>query len=340
MIRRVLAAILIVGVAAVLAALAWPQLFRLEWDPIIAQVVSLRGAAVAIGAASLVVFALLAAASVTVRRLAGSLALLMLVFCAVNLAVLSTRGFGDPASASASASEKSGDLTILAWNTLGDAPGADAIARLAIDSGADVVALPETTEATGIAVAELMRDAGRPMWVHTTAFDEELKATSTTLLISPDLGTYDVENDVGNTSTLPTVVATPTNGVGPTIAAVHPVAPVPGEMANWRSDLTWLAGLCSAPNTILAGDFNSTLDHYGRLAAPGADFGECTDAASATGNAAVGTWPADVPPLLGTPIDHVMATPDWTATGMLVVETYDDAGSDHRPIVVQLSRTG
>jgi endonuclease/exonuclease/phosphatase (EEP) superfamily protein YafD len=61
------------------------------------------------------------------------------------------------------------------------------------------------------------------------------------------------------------------------------------------------------------------------------------DAGDATGNAAVGTWPTNLPALLGAPIDHVMATPGWRITGMRVVTNWDGAGSDHRPIVVQLS---
>ena len=52
------------------------------------------------------------------------------------------------------------------------------------------------------------------------------------------------------------------------------------------------------------------------------------------------TWPTDVPPLLGAPIDHVMATEQWLPTGFRVVTELDDAGSDHRAVVAQLSRTG
>ena len=91
----------------------------------------------------------------------------------------------------------------------------------------------------------------------------------------------------------------------------------------------------------MAGDFNSTIDHFSGLAAtPGAALGNCFDAATSTKNAAVGTWPVALPPLLGAPIDHVMATSDWQGTGMRVIESQDASGSDHRPIVVQLSRRG
>jgi endonuclease/exonuclease/phosphatase (EEP) superfamily protein YafD len=111
-------------------------------------------------------------------------------------------------------------------------------------------------------------------------------------------------------------------------------------MANWRSDLEWLAEQCRTSNVILAGDFNSTIDHYASLN-DGGDFalGSCLDAASVTNNAAVGTWPTQLPSLLGAPIDHVMASNNWTATGMRVVESHDGFGSDHRPIVAILSPT-
>ena len=123
----------------------------------------------------------------------------------------------------------------------------------------------------------------------------------------------------GTTDTLPSLVARPVDGTGPTIVAAHPVAPVPGEMAAWRRGLQWLADRCAGTNVILAGDLNSTLDHYTGLGTDGGDLGRCHDAARATGNAAVGTWPTAFPPLLGAPIDHVMATPDWEVVGFRVV---------------------
>ncbi len=337
MIRHLFAALVIVVSALLLLLAAWPQLFGLQWQPGIAQVVSLRGLAVAIAIALLVLVLLVAAVFRPARRLAVSLALLLVVFCAVSLAVLATRGFGGDAF------EAKGDesLTVLSWNTLGDAPGAAAIAELALDADADIVALPETSRETGIAVAELMGEAGSPMQPYTTSFDEISKARSTTLLLSSALGGYTVASGVGNTSTLPTVVATPDDGEGPTIIAVHPVAPIKGEMSDWRSDLRWLAGICTGPDVIMAGDFNSTLDHFGRLAAsPGASVGGCADAASANGSAAVGTWPTRLPALLGSPIDHVMATANWRFSGMRVVTDRDEAGSDHRPIVAQLNPAG
>ena len=61
---------------------------------------------------------------------------------------------------------------MLTWNTLGEVPDAQTIAEIAVDEGADIVALPETTDALGEAVAIAMREGGSPMWVHTQAYDD------------------------------------------------------------------------------------------------------------------------------------------------------------------------
>lgn len=334
MIRRVVPAVLLVAIAIVLLVGAWPQLFGLEFAPILAQVVSLRAVGVVVAFVFIVILGFVGLLSRRLRKFAASIALLLLLFSAVNVAVLSTRGFGNLAFETTNDS----DITVLTWNTLGDAPGAATVADLAIEHGADVITLPETTEAMGIEVAERMSQAGKPMWVLTRAFDQISKARSTTVLVSSALGQYQLVTDRGSTKQLPSVIAEPVNGEGPTIVAVHPVAPIPGELSTWRSDLDWLTTACSGENIIMAGDFNSTLDHFTHLAhADGATIGDCTDAGLLSDNAAVGTWPTSVPPLLGTPIDHVMLTDNWRVTGMRVIESSDAAGSDHRPIIVQLS---
>jgi endonuclease/exonuclease/phosphatase family metal-dependent hydrolase len=138
---------------------------------------------------------------------------------------------------------------------------------------------------------------------------------------------------------LPSVVLRPDDGSGPVIVGVHAVAPLEVEMDNWRSDLEWLAAACSAPDTIMAGDFNATLDHAAGLGdGPDTALGQCRDAAAQGDSGAVGTWPTSVPALLGSPIDHVMATADWAVAEVHVVDALDESGSDHRPIVARLVR--
>lgn len=325
----------LLGLVALAAAvvLGWPQLLDLQRAPLVAQAISFR-LPVAIGATAIMLLLLIPVlASRKARAVLGMTTLIIAVFVASNAVVLVDRGLGSPVAAINS----SESINILSWNTRGDAPGSPSIAQLAIEVGADVVVLPETTEELGVEIAAQMSEAGSPMWVHTHTIDEDYKATSTTLLISPDLGDYEVVTDRGDTSTLPTVIAVPVNGQGPTIIAAHPVSPTPGNMGAWNSDLEWLAEQCSS-NTIMAGDFNSTLDHLAGLGNDSSSqLGACQDAALATGNGAVGTWTAGVPPLLGANIDRVMATSEWQVTGFEVLLSRDNAGSDHRPVFAQLS---
>lgn len=336
MIRRFLAAVILVGVGSALLVIAWPSLFGLAEAPVVAQLVSVRAltAALAVGAAfTLALVAMLWAAA---RRFLAGLALLAMLFALVNVAVLSTRGFGDESFPTRAPAE----LSVLTWNTLGDAPGVDRIVDLVIAEQADIVVLPETSQETAVAIAEATRLQGRPMWVYSFAFDYVAKARSTSILVSVDLGEYSVDDEVGNTSVLPSMVLRPVDGTGPTIIGVHPVAPIPGELENWRTDLRWVESVCRGEQVILAGDLNATADHF-RVVDPeagvaGLGFGDCLNAGLLTGNGAVGTWPTRLPPLLGAPIDHVFVTPDITVTGMRVITTEDGSGSDHRPVVARL----
>jgi len=334
---RLFSAAVIVAVAVGLVILSWPQLFGLARAPLAAQVVSLRGLGIAVAVVLAVALTLIALLARSARRFAASLAVLLLAFGAINGVVLATRGFGSIAFETKS----DASVTVLSWNTLGDAPGAEVIADLALQSGADILTLPETTNETGIAIAEIMKAAGTPMWVYTVAYDQVSKARSTTLLVSAELGEYTVDESAETTAVLPTVVATPKDGTGPTIISVHTVAPIPPMMVVWQQDLAWAAAACAGDNVIMAGDFNATLDHLGDIQhAPGATLGNCADAGLASDNAAVGTWPTALPALLGAPIDHVMTTANWSVTGMRVIQSVDGNGSDHRPLLVQLTPSG
>jgi endonuclease/exonuclease/phosphatase (EEP) superfamily protein YafD len=337
MFRRLLAALLVVVAAAAVLIGTWPQLFGLERRLFVAQFVSFRGLSAALAVAGVLLLVVLAIASRRARRLCVALAALLLVFALAGVAIQSSRGLGDTAFAA----KTDGSLTIVEWNTLGVAPGVGTIAQLANDAAADVVVLPETDRASADAVASLMREAGHPMSVHTVAFNQIAKAKSTSVLTSTALGGYHIDEGAGNTSTVPTVILRPDDGSGPTIVGVHAVAPQPEVMTDWRADLEFVAKACSDPNTIMVGDFNATLDHLSGLGASATTtMGRCTDAALQSHNGALGTWPSRVPALLAAPIDQVMATAEWRVTGMRVVQDRDGSGSDHRPLVVQLTPKG
>lgn len=341
---RRLIGFLLAGLCIVAAAvLTWPQLFQVERMFPVAQLIAFRGP-IALGFAVVTVVALLLAVARPLRVFALSLAVIALVAGVTNGAILASRGLG---------SETLPDKTeaavrVLTWNTAGSATTADAIAQIAVAMQADIVTLPETTIETGEQVAIAMRDLGSPMWAHHAAYGEYgvdgWDATSTTLLISPDLGDYSViessQDGTSNTSTVPSAVAMPVDGDGPTVVAAHAVAPRQAYMQAWRDDLQWLADQCASANVILAGDFNATLDHMAGMGVDGGVLGRCHDVAADTGNGALGTWTTALPPLLGAPIDHVLVSPEWTATGSAVLRSLDGSGSDHRPLVVQLEPSG
>ncbi len=330
MFRRVVTALVLLAVAALLLVVAWPQLFGLQRQAGIAQLASLRGLAAGVAGILVVALLLVALMSRRARRFAGSVALLLLVFAGVELAVLATRGFGTGSFQTKAA----GDITVLSWNTLGDSPGAGEIAKLAIAQRADIVVLPETSYPVAQQVAASMASAGMPMQTFHLSYDQISKSRTTDVLVGTRLGTYRDVSGAHTTDTLPSLVLQPADGTGPTIVGAHPVSPVPGEMANWRQGLQWLADHCTG-NVIAAGDFNSTLDHYAGLGTTG-ELGACHDGAKATGTAAIGSWPTRLPALVAAPIDHVMATSGWSFVGFRVIESEDGAGSDHRPVVAQL----
>ncbi|UOW00944.1 endonuclease/exonuclease/phosphatase family protein [Agrococcus sp. SCSIO52902] len=323
-------------IAACLAVAAWPQALGLEQAPVVAQVVSMRVGVIGIA----LVLAVVALAFVGWRRVRPfvlGVVSMLLVFALVSGGIHASRGLDDGQVLD----RASDDLIVLTWNTLGDEPGAEEIARVIDETGADAVMLPETTLPLGVEVAELLGARANPFWVHTTDYSPSYGALNTTLLISAALGEYTTDLTVGGTRTLPTVVARPDDGDGPVLVSAHPVAPVPQQMRNWRADLDFVAGLCDGSDSVvMAGDFNSTLDHWWSTRTDDGDLGTCRDAASAVGAGAVGSWPTWAPPWLGAQIDHVVATPDWEPVAARVLTGLDDVGTDHRPVLVQLRYRG
>ncbi|MGO1410866.1 MAG: endonuclease/exonuclease/phosphatase family protein [Microbacterium sp.] len=339
---RLIGVLITVLFACATAVLTFPAFFRVEQMFPITQIVAMRGLIV-VGFAALTVLFLLFATAKPIRGFALSMALVAALGSISSGVMLGARGYGEDTLPEATDTS----VRVMTWNTAGEATGAYRIAQTAVAMDADIVALPETTEDGGEQVALEMRELGRPMWVHHVAYNAADSPTpyawETTLLISPDLGDYSVidssENRSSNTTTLPSAVAMPVDGNGPVVVAVHAVAPRQAYMDSWSNDLQWIADQCASDNVILAGDFNATLEHMSRLGVDGHDLGYCDAAAPESGNGGIGTWPTDVPALLGAPIDHVMHTDAWKATGSIVMTNLDDAGSDHRPLVVQLEPT-
>lgn len=338
---RLLGILLTVLFAIATAVVVWPQFFRLEQTYPFAQLVAARGLVLG-GFLVIAVLALLLLLSRPLRGFAASILIVALLGAAATGVIGATRGFG----VAALPERTDTSLRVLTWNTAGEAVSAEQIAREILEQEADVVALPETTEEVGERIALMLREQGHPMWVHHVQFRPDVEdgpqSWQTTVLVAPELGEYSViessKDGSNNTGSVPSAVLMPIDGDGPTIVAVHAVAPRMEEMQQWQSDLQWIADQCPAGDFILAGDFNATVDHMASLGIDGGDIGYCRDVASRTGNGMSGTWPSSFPALAGAPIDHVMASANWRPTGSAVLD--DAGGSDHRALIVQLEPAG
>ena len=257
-------------------------------------------------------------------------AVLALAFLAVGLGhglVLWDRGLADDPLPQAPA----GAVTVFTLNTLGGGATPQQVAAAALGTGADVLALPETSAASARLVAEEMTaSTGTPFQVFARQTGK-WESSSTALLVSADLGEY-AEVDPPATSH-GAVRAEPVDGEGPTFLAVHPISPhAPGRaMERWRADLHAVTEACrSESDVIVAGDFNATLDHE-----PMRDIGTCVDASTEGGVGGLATWPAHLPRLVGAHIDHILLDRDRYVVDAAAV--LDVGDSDHRAVVAQLS---
>lgn len=320
--------VLVCGVVVI-----WPQFFGLQRTLPFTQLISFRLVGLLCLGAALILVLILLLISRQSRALFGTTAIVLTLVALTGSGIYLARGLAT--NVTASSAEES--VRVLTWNTLGNEPGSPTIAQLALERDADVVMLPETTEDMGVEIAGIMSEQGRPMWVLSNTGAPGYAAAETTILISADLGEYQLNTELGDTSALATVIAEPVDGDGPRFIAAHPIAPTPQYMDQWRSDLDWLSTVCEG-NTILAGDLNATLDHmWGLGTVDGAHLGECFDAANAAGAASSGTWTSGRPPMLVPAIDHVMSTSQWEVTGFEVITSADRAGSDHRPVFAELT---
>ena len=332
--RRLLAAVAVAAVLGLAIAVVWPQLIGVQQVPIFAQVTAFRGLIVAVCVLLIVMLGISTIRSSAGRRFGLALMAVAAAAVAVNGIVITSRG-ADAGRLPLNAPEDA--VVVLAWNTLGDSPALHRVAGLIERTDADVVALPETSSAFADEIVAAVARKGIRLQAIVRADSDELKALSTVLLVRPELAAADDTTIAGRTN-LPSVPAATSIG---RVVAVHATAPLPSAMSDWSADLSWLSEACSDARTIMAGDFNATIDHMAHLAdgdVDGAAIGQCRDAATLAGSGAAGTWPSALPAFLGTPIDHVMIGAAWRVADYAVIT--DGAGSDHRPIVTALVPAG
>ena len=235
-----------------------------------------------------------------------------------------------PSRAHGSVAEAEADVVVLLLNTLMGAADAPAIVARAVADDATVSALPECSKPLARAVAAGLAARGRDVQAFGTR-ENAWPTAETWLLVDRRLGRYR-QVDAPRLQ-LGAAIAEPVDHDGPTLAAVHPPAPVPTVgLDRWRTFVRVAADVArTRDDAIVAGDFNTTLDHE-----PMVDLAPYADAATLAGRGAEGTWPARLPALLATPIDHVLIRPDrWTVLG---TRTYRVGDSDHRAVVARLAR--
>jgi endonuclease/exonuclease/phosphatase (EEP) superfamily protein YafD len=329
--RRLWALGVAVGVrpAAVAASVVLPGAGGLSGRWPWVAVVSFRGSVAVLAAAC----ALVAGVAVLVvrrhrvtRTVFAALTVVGVLAAAGELTVMGVRGYFPVHPGGAAPVD---GLTVVVTNT--EHSGADAadLARLYLSVGADVISMPETDPTLAADVAQRLRAAGATFQVFGVAGQGYI--TPTSLLVSDRLGRYRQVNADGDD--IGEVMAEPVGGAAgrPTLVAVHPQAPVsPYFTPIWAADTHRAVATCrDSADVILAGDFNSSVDHPALR-----NLGGCADAAQAVGASAVATWPQWLPRFFGASLDHVITTrARWRPVAAWVEPI---VGSDHRALVTRL----
>jgi endonuclease/exonuclease/phosphatase len=312
-----------------------------------AELVALRGwEAMLLGATALffLIIGIVRRVLLQRGRIAFALAAVLAVCSVFHAGILITRGFTNhgalPPDRGVTARTKGdGSVTVMQYNTEGGRVPVKALADLVERNGVDVVTLVETSTGSSRKLAAELESRGLAF----ARFDNGHSRYaadwgSTVVLVSKGLGEY-AERTLPRAiadADLPAVAVGPVSGKGPSIVAVHTVAPTGASldgrrMSEWKEHIAAAYGVCrELPGAILAGDFNSTADHELVLGGTA-----CRDAAAEAGSGAVGTWPSNVSPLLGAPIDRIMSPAGYRGDRAAIV---DAGGSDHRGLIVRLHK--
>lgn len=300
------------------AVIVLPDLVRLDrWTPF-AQLGAFRP----VWAACALLLGVLAVLTRRLRLVGGALALVALV----GIALVAPRAH-DGSTPTPAAPDP---LTVLSANVSGSADVAR-LARIVRAEQPGVVILPEADEQFRQHLEKALRGQGYH-GMSRQSLDTTVAAMS--ILVSPRLG--DLRFRAESRTTFPTIIATGGTLNGTRIVAFHASPPLPLATADWRNDLSSLSRWCDEGRpTLVAGDFNATLDHSVlRTAMRG-----CTDAAATLGVGLRGTWLSRYPAWLTPQIDHVLTTSEIEPKKVSFIRL---EGSDHRAILarVELPRPG
>jgi endonuclease/exonuclease/phosphatase (EEP) superfamily protein YafD len=307
-VRRVVLSVLFLVIVAVPL---YPELFGLDEVTPFAQLAAFRPQGL------VVVFAL--ALLMLPRRGWRIAAVLVASLALVGGALIAPRQFSDARPAPAGARV----LTIMVANLLGGGAHAADVAQLIRDRKPDLVSLPEAQVDVREEIrAQLQGEQYKGYTIQTT----KDAPSATSVLVSSSLGNVSFASEPG--TTFGNIVVTGGN-LGPVrLVAYHGFPPLTESVTTWKNDLLHVRRWCAedAP-TIVAGDFNATMDHADFRHALG---GYCRSVGPTVGGGLRGTWPADQPVVLRTQIDHVVVTRQLEPGRF---STYPIKGTDHRAVV-------
>ncbi|GAA4543456.1 endonuclease/exonuclease/phosphatase family protein [Pseudonocardia xishanensis] len=308
-----------IAFALVVSVFLVPDLwFGLDrWSPF-TQLIAFRPVLVVAVAVMVVVLALV---TVGMRR-AWPFPVAMLVVLALGVSMLAPRMVADPAPTGGET------LKVLSFNVYTGDADVDALAETIRTERPDVVALPEAGERYRQRLQPLVEDLG---YVSKASVGQRSQDVNGVIaLVSPRFGDVDFRvGQISADSPFPYVEVSGGRMGELTFVAFHSVAPTAGSVAQWRVDLAGAGDWCRTGRpTVVAGDFNATLDHSVLREA----MADCGDAASQRGSALTATWPTSTPRWLGTEIDHVFSS-TGTAESF---EVLDLPGSDHRAILTTI----
>lgn len=240
---------------------------------------------------------------------------------AVLVALVLPRAFGEPTAAVGSPGPA---LRVLAANVSFGQAHADDLVQLASELDADALVVTELTPR----FAATLRRAGVDRLLPHTALAAEPNARGTGIYSRLRLAGRGVEHLPGSGFAMPHARLVVPGAQAVRLAGVH--AAPPTSVGAWAEDLEALPPPESNTVTILAGDFNATLDH--------AEFREVldrgyADAAETLGQGLTFTWPTNrrIPPLVA--IDHVIAD---ARIGVRAFSAHDLDGTDHRAAFAEL----
>ncbi|GAA1664086.1 endonuclease/exonuclease/phosphatase family protein [Kribbella yunnanensis] len=312
LVRRIVLSVLFVVIVAVPL---YPELYGLDEVTPFAQLVAFRPQ----GLVLVFVLALLMLIRKGWRLAAGLVAVLALIGAGLTL----PRVTSDPKPPAADTRV----LTIMVANVLGGGANAGAVAELIRERKPDLVSLPEAQVDVREEIRAQLEDL---KYAGYTEQPTRAVESATSVLVAASLGAVQVKPDLP--TSFGNLMVTGGNLGEVRLVAYHGFPPLPEDVPPWKHDLMQLRRWCAQdPPTIVAGDFNATLDH--------ADFrwalaSNCHSVGPSVGGGFKGTWPSDQPAIARTQIDHVLAT---RPIQPLQFATYEIAGTDHLAVVATVA---